>query len=468
MNRRARRIALIAIAVCSVLPSSAVVIQTSISGNPVAIEDQARSPLWYFLGTSPKPALGVVGKDGWIFYGDLFQHNYSQATGQRTYSDAEIQQFAYSLGQQKAWLARRGIPLIFVIAPAKWEIYGDKLKQPLGASNIPNQITEAHPELGLVDVRQPLKNARSVADTYSKLNGHWTDYGGYIAWKAILSAMRGQYPALTPADPPPVASVSTTDLGNEYKEFLGLDRRNSWTSPILANPLPDVNVVQPDGSTKQIPGSTKTDMLQLPLETLEQSATGSARLLMLGDSTISSLSPYMQTSFANVLEIRHFIDEPAKRPSLISYVEKFKPTVVMYVMTERYLDIGLKDAPLWAAANAYDQAGAAQVGSWSGGTGQGLAVSGNPGASPSVISFAGSVGSASGKLVVRVAFTSKSESQLQLTIDGEQAVALPFAGGESEQYFQIDNPKGKSLKLSVADQASGVQINSITVKSLGK
>ena len=139
---------------------------------------------------------------------------------------------------------------------------------------------------------------------------------------------------------------------------------NSWTYPVLTTPLPNIQIVNADGSTKAVSGDTQTDPLDMPRETLSPSAANPSRVLAFCDSTCRSISPYLQSSYASTMQVRHHIDQPEKRPSVSHLVDSYKPNLVMYVMTERNFNNVLADGPMWAAANAYDDASPEPVGSW--------------------------------------------------------------------------------------------------------
>src|SRR3954471_4376543 len=69
----------------------------------------------------------VAEQDGWYDWGDVQANNFSQAVGRRVLSvdEAKAWHDYFSTLQQK--LTAQGIPLYIVIAPAKWDVYPDKL-----------------------------------------------------------------------------------------------------------------------------------------------------------------------------------------------------------------------------------------------------------------------------------------------------------------------------------------------------
>ena len=136
----------------------------------------------------------IRDRDGWVFWSDYQWENFSQALGRRTLSDREMSAWATAFGQLRDDLAADGIPLVILIAPAKWDAYPDKLpswaSELRGATTL-DRIRLAHPDLPIVDVRAALSRARTGtaerpgANTYEPNNSHWTDYGGFVAWETL-------------------------------------------------------------------------------------------------------------------------------------------------------------------------------------------------------------------------------------------------------------------------------------------
>lgn len=474
----------LALLVC--VPSVVVVVSTRAEGVPSAVvaenleksiqaaqpgdtkaDQQKVAAELYAKGISPNPGIASVGRDGWAFYSDLFLTNLSQATGARRYSEEEVAAWSESVAGQQKWLATRGIPMYFVVAPASWSIYPDKAPEGMDfdVPHIFDQLLAVRPDLPIIDLRQPLKDARGVADTYSKLNGHWTDFGAYVAWQQIVAKIAAQNPALAPSPPPGYSSVATMDKGNEFVETMNLNVPNPWTYPVLDTPLPDVQVTANDGVTRTLPGSTQVDQLQMPYQSVSLAASSPNRLLTLCDSTCNSVSPYLDSAFAGTMQVRHIIDQPEARPNLPYLIDTYKPNLVVYFMTERTLDKGLTDGPMWAAANAFDAA--VPVGSWSAtGTATAVNLDAQPTeASPASISWPRQSGA---KDVLRVDLDAQNFGQLQVNVgSGKDAkvVSVQYPAGKSEVFLQVPaSAAGSSLALQLAAGSGAVTVSSVEVR----
>jgi len=329
------------------------------------------TPLWnsavegyssflYALGTTNDKAIAVVGRDGWVFLGDLFNKNMAQALGRRNYNESELAAWAGTIGGQQQWLAHRNIPMLFVVAPAKWSIYPDKLPSwadgRVGVHTF-DQLLNAPQALPLVDLRPSLREARSVADTYSPFNSHWTDFGAWVGWREISKKLSTMNPAFKDLYVPEAeGAVVNPNHASEFKAMISLPEANPWTTPKLKSALPDFAIVGEGGATQIVPGSTNTGLLDLPRNTRNESAKNRLRALVLRDSMGDSLSVYLQSAFYETIQVRHNIDNQSLAPNVPALINKYHPDVVLYVMTERHLDNILSESNLWLSANAFDRA----------------------------------------------------------------------------------------------------------------
>lgn len=427
-------------------PSVAVVIETARGNLP--------SPTPATL-VSPDQQVGVVGQDNWVFYGDLFQNNYSQALGSRIYSEPELEAFIAALNGQWEWLARRGIPLVFGVMPAKWEIYRDKLPESGSGKSILDQVVAAQGRIKapVPDFRPTLSDGRENADTYSKLNGHWSDYGGYLAWGQLASVLEAANPSVAVAPYPGVSSIKTIDSGNEFVDLLGFPGPNNWTVPELDEELPAVDVIAPDGTTQRLAPGAQTDMSEFPRHTQNPASANSSTVLAMCDSTCRAISPFLQSSFRDVFQIQHSLGSPYGRPNIPALVTTIQPDLVLYMMTQRYFDLGLNDAAFWAAANKFDLAStilldAAEV----------------PAAVAGVVELP-PVTPTGESVVVSVSLDAAAAGIVTLSSSGA-SVDLLISPGKSVLFAELSVEPGEAVSLTVRPAAeTGAVVSSAMVKS---
>jgi hypothetical protein len=287
----------------------------------------------------------VRGRDGWKFFTDVQAKDFSQALGRERLTKTPIKAWAAYLSTMQRDAEARGGKFYVMIAPAKWDVYPDKLPtwaQELRGTNSLDGLMSAHPELPFIDVRQALRTAGRTEPTYSPLNSHWTNYGGYVAWKAATACLRadGVDDSL---GVPPITGVSRVADRNEHAaDGVKQPVEPRWTVPVYAEQHPTTTVTDLDTGDPVAVGDDDTvDMLLLPVESRTADAQTDKTLLLLRDSTGSALSPLLSTSFARTFQYRHQIGDQDTAPvDVPALVDKHRPDITIFTMTERYLAYG--------------------------------------------------------------------------------------------------------------------------------
>lgn len=324
--------------------------------------------LAYRIGASGNRAIAVVGDDGWVYLGDIFNRNFSQAIGRRTLSTSEVEGWSSALQGQARYLQESGIGFVVVVAPAKWSVYRDKLPRWVGDEAVRTSFDEllaVRPALPLVDLRPKLIAARKDQDTYSKLNSHWTDYGAFVAWPSLADAIGRQLDGAR-IWRPALRSVQFTDEGNEYKGLMSIDAPNRWTGFVPEIAPPGYQIIDSVGRRQDVGWNTKTSLFDLPRVTYNSASPSPHRVLVFRDSMGDSISPFIQSSFREVIQIGHSLDTPSKRPDFIAAVERYSPDMVIVELTERYLDTPPPNPLYWRLASAYHAPNARALGVWGG------------------------------------------------------------------------------------------------------
>lgn len=437
-----------------------------------------KTPLWngavslynrtlYLAGTSGRPGAAEAGRFGWMFLGDLFNNNFSQALGRRVLGDDEVVRWTETLRLQSRWLADRHIGNAFIVAPAKWSIYPDHLPwwtrgwHP--AHSLDRILARSAGTLPLIDLRPALIEARQHVDTYSALDSHWTGYGAYVAWTQIAEALAHLLPNLPDLAVPVSRGASVIDSHNEFAGMLGLSAPNAWTNYILENPMHDVEFLAADGSAVPLAGGSATDLLDLPRTTRNESASNRLRVLVLRDSTGNGLSPFLQNAFYMTYQIDHRLGVPGTWPNLPGLVEKFHPDLVLWVMTERYLNEPLGDIDYWKTAIAYDCIGRGD--DWPrSASGQPLAVHGDfSPSSPLQVA----VPAATQSQVMRLSLHAATEGVL-VVADSTRAVnlRLRYGTGHNELFMRLAPSATDSVTTVNSESGAGPDLDGVGLRAI--
>jgi hypothetical protein len=155
----------------------------------------------FALGMSPLPDQAIVGRDGWFFFtaGGVLE----EYRGERPFSDGELARWQFVLEARRDWLADRGIPYLFVIAPSKESIYPEYMPHWIrrGAVRRLDQLLAylaTHSDFEIVDPRPLLQSAKRDGPVYRKTDSHWNERGALVVEEAIAQWLARMFPAITP------------------------------------------------------------------------------------------------------------------------------------------------------------------------------------------------------------------------------------------------------------------------------
>jgi hypothetical protein len=282
----------------------------------------------------------VEGRDDWVFWGDVQNNNFSQALGRRYLSPDELAAWHTYFANLDTELSAAGIELYIVVAPAKWAVYPQELPEwsdSIRGTGPLDQLVAGGADLPLVDLRAQLQDASAQAQTFSRVNSHWTSFGAYEGWNAVAECITANQPDIALA-PIPISGVTVSGGFNEYPDY-GIEDTEDWTAPEFVEPLLPVELSAAGADPTTVPGERWTTFPDLPAETETVGAQSDDTLLFVGDSFGVVLSPYLQQAFAHTRQVRHNLDgDPSIQPDIASLALATRPDVVIFEITQRHLN----------------------------------------------------------------------------------------------------------------------------------
>lgn len=172
----------------------------------------------------------VVGQNGWYYTGEgQMVDNY---LGIAPFTPERLDAWRRLLEKRRDWLAARGIRYLFVIAPDKQDIYPENLPEwllkatPQGRKTKLDQFLnymKDHSSVEILDLRQPLIDAKSIAPLYLQNDTHWNMLGSFIGCKAVVDGLSNQFPDLPPLRMEDFIWTNTPAMGGDQARILGLD-----------------------------------------------------------------------------------------------------------------------------------------------------------------------------------------------------------------------------------------------------
>jgi hypothetical protein len=294
-------------------------------------DDMIRAWAWLhleLLDISPSPSL-IVGKRGWLFFGDA--NAVAQYRGTVRFDEAELDEWMRVLRERRDWLAARGTPYLLVLVPNKHRIYGrympDALNRVRDESHL-DQLAARLAEAGdvaFVDLREPLAEAARAQRIYHKTDTHWNDLGAWTAYLAILERLGRELPALAGRPPVEVRPLVRTTPGGGLARIVGLS---------LARPEDsfDLVVVDPRGEAPPHRRRALDERIRKRLPfALGTGDPGQPTAVVFRDSFADALIPFLSESFSRVV----YAWERDVDPRI---VESENPDVVIQEIAERFLD----------------------------------------------------------------------------------------------------------------------------------
>lgn len=180
-----------------------------------------------WCGVSPSPRVWV-GDNGYLFY----NHNGDEAYMECNDPDAKLylEFWAHEFSARHLQLDAMGCKYLVVIVPNKQTVYTE-LMPAAGRRDGPDTIDcflaceRKHPNLRVLDLREPLRNGKGEWPIYLSTDTHWTADGAYIAYSEIINALSDWFPELTPLPKANFARVPGKIDRGDLARMVGLDGR---------------------------------------------------------------------------------------------------------------------------------------------------------------------------------------------------------------------------------------------------
>jgi hypothetical protein len=144
----------------------------------------------------------LIGRDGWLYFmgeeGPSFDRYYR---GTLPVSDAQLRAVVTELARRNAFLAANGIAYVVTIAPDKSTIYPEHLPRwatQLAARTPLDRLVDAIRAEGsvrFVDLREPLRAAKSRQRVYFSTDSHWNLLGAAVAYGEIIREIAAALPS---------------------------------------------------------------------------------------------------------------------------------------------------------------------------------------------------------------------------------------------------------------------------------
>ena len=286
-----------------------------------------------FLHVRPREV--YVGKKGWLFY---CSHGIGEdMMGIDPLTSEDLARIAASLQERQDWLSERGIKYLLVIPPSKASVYPELLPDDvagrLGTTRLDQlrAYLKEHSTVNFLDLRPVLVAAKSRKELYLPHDSHWSHWGAFYAYQAIINRLSEWFPDLKPIDETEV-DVGSYTWNGDLANMLALGPQE--VNRDFQGPVPRGNPKAVDANLEMPPDLDWPEQPDWQKPRAKENPSARLRLLIFHDSfTIAGLDTWLPENFRRTVLIFCRSD----RESLRMLVEQEKPDVVIEEVLERFL-----------------------------------------------------------------------------------------------------------------------------------
>ncbi len=176
------------------------------------------------LGVSPSAKV-ILGKDGWLYHGESYLDYYR---GIAPFNQARLEKWRVLLEARQEWLAARGIPYLIVFVPIKSTVYPEHMPDVYNRLPNPSRLDQliahlqAHSRLNILDLREPLRAAKSQGPLYYRTDTHWNNRGAYIGYAKIMERLASWFPSLEPTPRTKFRDETISEPGRNLAAMLAM------------------------------------------------------------------------------------------------------------------------------------------------------------------------------------------------------------------------------------------------------
>jgi alginate O-acetyltransferase complex protein AlgJ len=282
---------------------------------------------FYWLRISPAPKV-ILGRDGWLF----LESSIKEHRGLQPLPGVRIKQWKTQFAEKRAYLSARGIRYLIVVAPNKETVYPEFL--PASVTQIHRRLfmddllkaLPASAGLDILDLRQPLVQAKNMGRLYIRTDSHWNQLGAAVASDAIIERLSVWFPEFKAQKSGHSFRVLTGKSG-DLARLMGLEEHLREEAIVI----PGKQRLQP------APLKSRLKMKGLLGNRAIKSVGGKQHLnaIVTGDSFTNTLNMFLPGHFRRTLTIRPLI--PFEDPFFQSVVEAEKPDVYIELVVDRHL-----------------------------------------------------------------------------------------------------------------------------------
>jgi alginate O-acetyltransferase complex protein AlgJ len=291
----------------------------------------------------------LLGKEGWLYYNrNKLIDDYR---GLKPYTAQQLALWKNTIENRQKWLADQGIKYLFVVAPEKHSIYPEFIPDNLHKIKEKTRLDQLlvyfqdHSRIRLMDLREPLQQAKSHDLIYYKTGTHWTDKGAYIAYTRIMDQLIPWFPELSTIDQTSCV-FKQADTEQDLSNMLGLSKKMTERNYFMGLKTPCARGL-PQNIFPDAPKDFDGSII------VKGCSKGRLRAVVFRDSFFSMIEPFLSEHF----ECIYYVWDRYSYSVLKALIAKIHPDIVIEERVERYLSIVPSPADSYKSADEYSTMG---------------------------------------------------------------------------------------------------------------
>lgn len=291
------------------------------------------SMVYQVFKKSPQPNQVILGKDGWFF---LARKEKPVYMGYRMFTAEQLKTLGERLEYNRQFLADRGCKYYFVMAPMKHEIYPEFLPasaQKFVAENMADQLAnyvQQNTNINYLDLREPIRKAKSDLPLYYYTDNHWNRLGGFHAYRAIGQMLQEDFPNIS------LKTLEDFTIETEPKKPMTAARLLGASIPMEELNIilvPKFQRLAQHGEEQNYPAPEKFPYPKQYEVVRTVPNSNQPRLLMIRDSFGAAVLPILSEHFSKSVYIfdswTYSLNEPI--------VEQEQPDIYIHMVLETHL-----------------------------------------------------------------------------------------------------------------------------------
>ncbi|MBN1534010.1 MAG: hypothetical protein JXA20_15175 [Spirochaetes bacterium] len=286
----------------------------------------------------------LFGKNNWLYWsgGDAFDQYRSAAP----LTDKDLRRMATILEERQSFCQRMGARYFFVIVPDKHSIYPEFLPEWMTKTNAKSHVDQlveylrAHTTVDVIDLREPLLEAKKRFQVYFQTDTHWNEVGGFFGYRAIMEHITRWFPRLKAMDLSDFDQKTVTITGGDLALLAGLKDQYSLPAITLVPKRPprarknmDIGKFYQENFPKLVLNEKNKNM-DFGIFAMETGRRDLPRGVVFRDSFANYFIPYLSEHFSRVIYY-WVIHESEKHDFQSNVVLYERPSIVINEMAER-------------------------------------------------------------------------------------------------------------------------------------